>query len=75
MPSSTEELRTKYLVMSNMWLLSKMRSPGRPLFADLDENTWWKFLQNLWSEEYFRNRVIQGGAESGPDGCIASNMG
>ena len=33
-------------IMSNMWLLSKMRCPGRPLFADLDENVWWKFLEN-----------------------------
>ena len=34
MPSSIEELRTKYLIMAKVWLLSKMRCPGRPLLAD-----------------------------------------
>ena len=29
-----KKLRTKYTIMGNMWLLSKMRTRGRALFAD-----------------------------------------
>ena len=61
-PSGIEELRSKYSIMSNMWLLSKMRSTGRPLFADLNEHTWPKFLDTLLSDENFLcERRIQGG--------------
>ena len=52
-PASIEELRRKYAVMENLWLLSKMRTPGRYLFADLDERTWAKFLDILLSDENF----------------------
>ena len=34
-PSNTEELRTKYKIMTNLWLLAQMREPGRKLYADL----------------------------------------
>ena len=61
-PSCIEELRSKYTIMSNMWLLSKLRSPGRPLFSDLDEHTWSKFLETLLSEDNFLcERRIHGG--------------
>ena len=61
-PSSIEELRLKYAIMSNMWLLSKLRSPGRPLFSDLDEHTWPKFLEILLSDDNFLcERRIHGG--------------
>ena len=31
MPRTAEQLRTKYQVLSNMWLLAKLRQPGRSL--------------------------------------------
>ena len=33
-PKNTEELRAKYVVMSNMWRLAQLRQPGRSLLAD-----------------------------------------
>ena len=35
-PKNIEELRAKYEVMSNMWLLAQLRQPGRSVFADLE---------------------------------------
>ena len=29
MPKTVEQLRTKYQVLSNMWLLANLRQPGR----------------------------------------------
>ena len=48
-PTSTEELRDKYVIMSNMWLLAQMRQPGRHLYADL--------LSELLSTRNFRFRA------------------
>ena len=53
MPSSIEELRKKYWVMTQMWLLAKMRQPSRPKNADLDEKTWNNFLAELLNCENF----------------------
>ena len=47
MPRNTEELRATYQVMSNMWLLSQMRQPGRHLFIDFDDTTWPKLHEEL----------------------------
>ena len=33
-PRNIEELRSKYEVMSNMWLLAQLRQPGRSLRMD-----------------------------------------
>ena len=38
-PKNTEELRSKYEVMSNMWLLAQLRQPGLSLFSDLQPTT------------------------------------
>ena len=34
MHQTTEEFRLKYKVLSNCWLLAKMRHPGRHLYSD-----------------------------------------
>ena len=38
MPASTEALRTKFEVLTNLWLLAQCRQPGRKMFADFTEN-------------------------------------
>ena len=53
-PTSTEELRDKYVIMSNMWLLAQMRQPGRHLYADLTPQTWSDLLSELLSTRNFR---------------------
>ena len=61
MPSTTEALRTKYGVLSNLWLLAQSRQPGRKMYADFTENTWPKFLKELLNEDNFGlQREIQG---------------
>ena len=53
MPDTIEQLRNKYQAMSHLWLLALMRQPTRPLHADLKENTFTKFLDELLSEKIF----------------------
>ena len=53
MPKSVEQLRTKYQVLSNMWLLAKLRQPGRALYRDLDERTWPLLLEELLNRKNF----------------------
>ena len=48
MPQTTEEFRLKYKVMSNCWLLAKMRQPGRHLYSDLTEHTFSRFCDELF---------------------------
>ena len=50
---TVEQLRTKYQVLSNMWLLAKLRQPGRTLCRDLDERTWPLFLEELLNRKNF----------------------
>ena len=52
-PTNTEELRTKYKIMTNMWLLAQMREPGRKLYEDLDKETFMDFADELISEKNF----------------------
>ena len=52
-PTNTEELRTKYKIMTNMWLLAQMREPGRKLYEDLDKDTFMDFADELISEKNF----------------------
>ena len=40
-----ESLRTKYRVMTNLWLLAQLRQPGRQLYADLTKDTFNDFLK------------------------------
>ena len=69
MPTNVEELRAKYAVMRNMWLLAQMRQPGTHLFCDLDKDTWLDFLEELLSEDNsLFEREIEGRASlKGPD--------
>ena len=61
MPATTEALRTKYEVLTNLWLLGQSRQPGRKMYADFTENTWPKFLKELLNEDNFGlQREIQG---------------
>ena len=46
MPSNFEELRTKYKVITNMWLLAQMRQPGRHMYLDFDKDTFGDFHQH-----------------------------
>ena len=52
LPATTEALRLKFSVMSNLWLLAKMRQPARQIFADFTETTL-KILDELLSEKNF----------------------
>ena len=47
MPTDPESLRTKYRVMTNLWLLAQIRQPGRQLYADLSKDTFSDFLEEL----------------------------
>ena len=52
-PKDIEELRAKYDVMSNLWLLAQMRQPGRVLYADLSPNTFPRMLKELLNKKNF----------------------
>ena len=52
-PKNSEELRAKYEVMSNMWLLAQLRQPGRSLFSDLQPTTFSRILRQLLGKEDF----------------------
>ena len=52
-PKNTEELRAKYEVMSNMWLLAQLRQPGRSLFSDLQPTTFSRILKQLLGKDDF----------------------
>ena len=52
-PRNIEELRSKYEVMSNMWLLAQLRQPGRSLFSDLQPTTFQRILKQLLGKEDF----------------------
>ena len=53
MPATIQELRNKHQVMSHMWPLAQMRQLARPLYADLKETTFTKFLDESLSEKNF----------------------
>ena len=52
-PSNTEELRSKYKILTNLWLHAQMREPGRRLYADLYKDTFSDFADELISEKNF----------------------
>ena len=51
MPADPESLRTKYRVMTNLWLLAQLRQLGRRLCADLTKDTFNDFLEELFSTD------------------------
>ena len=54
MPQTTEQLRTKYRIMSNMWLLAQMRQPGCRLYEEFNDSAWSDLLDELSSEDMFQ---------------------
>ena len=52
-PTNTEELRTEYKIMTNLWLLAQMREPRSGLYADLDKDTFMDFADEFISEKNF----------------------
>ena len=60
-PNNTEELRIKYKIMTNVWLLAQTREPGRRLYADLDKDTFMDFADELISDKnYLLEKQING---------------
>ena len=52
-PTTIEDLRTKYKVMANMFLLAQMRQPSRHLYRGLEVNTFSDFLDELLRDRNF----------------------
>ena len=46
-PAIPQQLRLKYKVLANCWLMGQMRQPGRHRFSDLDRNTFADFLEKV----------------------------
>ena len=60
--------RTKYRVMTNLWLLAQLRQPGRQLHADLSKDTFNDFLDELLStDNFFMKRQIEGETWAAPN--------
>ena len=66
MPSCIGELRSKYRIMTNIWLLAQMRQPGRALYEILSQDTGNDLLDELLTEGNFLHRLWWG-----PIGIIA----
>ena len=76
-PKNTEELRAKYEVMSNMWLLAQLRQPGRSLFSDLQPTTFQRILKQLLGKEDFGlKKKLQGKFLTAPCGehCMSYEL-
>ena len=52
-PADVEQLRSKYTVLENMWLLGQLRQPGRAMFKDLARGTFESFLKILLNKRNF----------------------
>ena len=52
-PTTIEDLRTKYKVMANMFLLAQMRQPSRHSNRGLEVNAFSDFLDELLSDRNF----------------------
>ena len=53
LPKNLEELRQKYDVLSNCWLLGQQRQPGRALYSDVDLSTFPRILKELLGKKNF----------------------
>ena len=53
MPANTEALRTKYEVLTNLWLLAQSRRRGRKMYADFTELNWMRFAKEQLNEDTF----------------------
>ena len=52
-PKDIEELRAKYDLLSNCWLLGQQRQPGRSIYADLSPTTFPRILKELLGKKNF----------------------
>ena len=52
-PCDIEQLRAKYTVMENLWLLAQVRQPGRAIYKDLTPTTFSNFLKVLLNKRNF----------------------
>ena len=64
MPSNPEDLRVKFKIMTNCWLLAQTRQPGPHLYADFTRMTFVDFLDELLSERNFLMGETIGRTES-----------
>ena len=55
-PKNLEELRQKYDVFSNCWLLGQQRQPGRALDSDVDTTTFARILKELLGKKKLRTQ-------------------
>ena len=67
MPTDPESLRTKYRLMTNLWLLAQLRQPGHQLYADLTKDTFNDFFEELVStDNVLMKRQIEGETWAAP---------
>ena len=55
-PANQEQLRAKYTVSQNMWLMEQLRQPGRRIFKDLTKTTFDDHLRLLLNRRNFNYR-------------------
>ena len=55
-PTNQEQLRAKFTVLQNMWLLAQLRQPGRSIFRDLIRSTFDDHLRILFNRKNFNYR-------------------
>ena len=60
LPKNLEELRQKYDVLSNCWLLGQQRQPGRALYSDVDSSTFPRILKELLGKKHFALKKLEG---------------
>ena len=52
MPTDPESVRTKYIVMTNLWLLAQLRQPGRQLCAEPQNGYLKRFSRGIIVDRY-----------------------
>ena len=69
MPSTTEELRDKIRVMGIAWEFVRLKYTARPVFSDLDDHVWSRYLDWLLGEDVNGLVVssVSAGVEIRPD--------
>ena len=52
-PANEKELREKYAILTNLWLLGQMKQPGRNIYHDFERTTFLDFLEKLLDKQSF----------------------
>ena len=60
LPKNLEELRQKFDVLSNCWLLGQQRQPGRALYSDVGSGTFPRILKELLGKKNFAQERARG---------------